>query len=173
MAAISFSALIASIPPVTRAFTAATITSTLVYAWLRWQYGLSYNPYLTLSPGSSVFYPWTFVTSGLMEINLIEVSWAWSSVPFTELHIPQFLITIASVPPSLRYFERLWGAVETVKFILICIVVPNFIAVIFNWLEFAVTRNAALFLYVSTLNHYFEAHALLDIYNIVVRWPYK
>jgi hypothetical protein len=41
--------------------------------------------------------------------------------------------------------------VETLKFLLVCIVVPNVIAVVFNWLEFAVTRNADLFLYVLSL----------------------
>jgi len=61
----------------------------------------------------------------------------------------QFILTIITVPPSLRYLERLWGTVETVKFILVCITIPNLIAVIFNWLEFAVTRNADLFLYVG------------------------
>jgi hypothetical protein len=74
MAALSFPVFIASIPLVTRAFTAATVVSTLLYAWLRWQYGLVNNPYLALIPGSSLFYPWTFITSSLVETGLIEVN---------------------------------------------------------------------------------------------------
>lgn len=50
------------------------------------------------------------------------------------------------VPPSLRYLERLWGSVETIKFILVSVFVPNIIAFAFNWLEYMATKNADLFL---------------------------
>ena len=85
MATLSFSAFISSIPPVTRVFTVATITFTLLYAWLWWQRGLYYNPYLALVPGSSVIYPWTFFTSGLLETGVIEVNIRWRSRSHTEL----------------------------------------------------------------------------------------
>jgi hypothetical protein len=62
-----------SIPPVTRAFTAATFICSLIYAWLRWQGGGNI-PYMTLVPGSSLFYPWTLATSALVEINVVEAS---------------------------------------------------------------------------------------------------
>ena len=65
-------AVIQSIPPVTRAFTAATVLSSALYAWLRWS-GVESTPYLTLIPGASIFYPWTFVTSALIETSLLEV----------------------------------------------------------------------------------------------------
>jgi hypothetical protein len=42
--------------------------------------------------------------------------------------------------------ERLWGTIETIKFMLASIVVSNVIAFAFNWIEFAATRNADLFL---------------------------
>jgi len=120
-----------SIPPLTRAFTAATVISSLIYAWLCWSNGPDNTiPYLTLVPGSSLFYPWTLATSALVEISVFE-----------------FIATILVIPPSLRYLERLWGSIETLKFILVSIVVPNIIALVFNWLEFIVTRNADLFLY--------------------------
>ena len=73
MAILSFPAAISSIPPATRAFIAATVASTVLYFWLSWQYTLSYNPYLALIPGSSIFYPWTFFTSSLVETSIIEV----------------------------------------------------------------------------------------------------
>jgi len=44
--------------------------------------------------------------------------------------------------------ERLWGGVETVKFIVVSIVASNIIAFGFNWIEFIATRNADLFLWV-------------------------
>lgn len=53
---------------------------------------------------------------------------------------------MAVIPASLRYFERLWGTVETLKFIVVCVTVPNIIAFAFNWIEFVATKNADLFL---------------------------
>jgi hypothetical protein len=52
------------------------------------------------------------------------------------------------VVPSLRYLERLWGALETFKFIMVSIAFSNLITVAMNWLEFLITRNADLFLFV-------------------------
>ena len=66
--------LIASIPLVTRVFTAATILTTLLFYWLWWTGGENFSaPYLVLVPGSSIFYPWTFVTSALVETGILEV----------------------------------------------------------------------------------------------------
>ncbi|KAJ7103346.1 eukaryotic integral membrane protein-domain-containing protein [Mycena belliarum] len=120
---------IASIPPVTRGFTAATLVSSLFYAWLRWN-GTVYAPYLTVVPGSSLFYPWTFVTSVLVETSIFEL-----------------IGSLIFVPPSLRYLERLWGSVETLKFIAVSVGFSNIIGFGFNWLEFMFTRDADLFLY--------------------------
>ncbi|KAG1864755.1 eukaryotic integral membrane protein-domain-containing protein [Suillus subalutaceus] len=86
--------------------------------------------YLTLVPGTSLFFPWTFATSALVEISVIEL-----------------IISLLVIPASLAYFERLWGTVETLKFIIVCVTGPNIIGCAFNWIEFAVTRNAELFLY--------------------------
>lgn len=47
----------------------------------------------------------------------------------------------------MRYLERLWGAVETAKFIVVTIVVSNIIAVVVNWLEYVLFANL-VFLYV-------------------------
>jgi hypothetical protein len=52
------------------------------------------------------------------------------------------------VPAGLKYLERLWGAVETMKFIVVSIVASNVIAFGLNWIEFIATSNADLFLYV-------------------------
>ncbi|KAJ7925962.1 eukaryotic integral membrane protein-domain-containing protein [Mycena leptocephala] len=90
---------IASIPPVTRGFTAATIVSSLFYACL--------------------FYPWTFVTSVLVETSIFEL-----------------IGSLIFVPPSLRYLERVWGSVETLKFIAVSVGFSNIIAFGFNWIEF-------------------------------------
>ncbi|KAJ3998505.1 eukaryotic integral membrane protein-domain-containing protein [Lentinula boryana] len=122
---------IASIPTVTRYFTLATVTVSLVYAWLQWNSeGAKLFPYLVLVPGSSLFYPWTFVTSALVETTIWELA-----------------ITIITIPPTLRYLERLWGSLETFKFIVATIFVSNIIAFGFNWIEFIGTSDADIFLY--------------------------
>ncbi|KAJ7705996.1 eukaryotic integral membrane protein-domain-containing protein [Mycena rosella] len=108
---------IASIPPVTRGFTVATLVSSLLYAWLRWN-------------GTVLFYPWTFVTSVLVETTIFEL-----------------ILSLICVPPSLKYLERLWGSVETLKFIAVSVGFSNVIAVGFNWIEFIFTKDADLFLY--------------------------
>jgi hypothetical protein len=65
---------------------------------------------------------------------------------FLRAYASQLLVTMAVIPASLRYFERLWGTVETLKFIVVCVTLPNLIAFAFNWIEFIATRNADMFL---------------------------
>ncbi|KAJ6503352.1 eukaryotic integral membrane protein [Mycena vitilis] len=120
---------LASIPPVTRGFTTATIVASLFYAWLRWN-GTTDTPYLTVVPGSSLFYPWTFVTSVLVETSIFEL-----------------IGSLIFVPASLKYLERVWGSVETLKFIAVSVGFSNIIAFGFNWIEYIFTKDADLFLY--------------------------
>ncbi|CAK5280595.1 unnamed protein product [Mycena citricolor] len=120
---------ITSVPPVTRAFTAGTIVCSIFYAWLRWN-GVESAPYLNVVPGSSLFYPWTFVTSALIETSIFEL-----------------VASLIFVPASLRYLERLWGSIETLKFIVVSVGLSNVIAFGLNWIEFIVLRDADLFLY--------------------------
>jgi hypothetical protein len=54
---------------------------------------------------------------------------------------PQLVLTILVIPHSLRYFERLWGAVETIKFIVVTIVASNIIAFGLSWIEYFVFQN--------------------------------
>jgi hypothetical protein len=74
MAVFSPIQLIASIPPVTRFVTAATVLLSLCYIYPQWKSDAGYPvPYLTLVPGSSLFYPWTFFTSVFVETSIYEV----------------------------------------------------------------------------------------------------
>jgi hypothetical protein len=128
MAVFSPVQLIASIPPVTRSFAAATLLFSLIYLYSQWSFGD--EAYLTLIPGSSLFYPWTFFTSVFVETSIYEL-----------------IFTLVMVPASLRYLERLWGGIETIKFIMVVVTFSNIIAFCLNWIEFAVLKNADLFLY--------------------------
>ena len=62
----------------------------------------------------------------------------------------QLIVSLIVVPPCLRYLERLWGAVETIKFIVVSVTFSNIIAFGLNWIEFIALRNADLLLYVLT-----------------------
>jgi len=124
-------ALVQSIPPVTRVFTVTTIASSGLYGWLCWR-GLQSEAadYMTVVPGSALFHPWTLVTSLFVETTIFEL-----------------LASLIFVPASLKYLERLWGSIETLKFIVVAVGASNIIAFAFNWIEFVATRNADLFLY--------------------------
>ncbi|KAI9512527.1 DUF1751-domain-containing protein [Russula earlei] len=131
MAVLSPLQLVASVPPVTRCFAAATVLLSFFFLYLQWKDEITLPPpYLTLVPGSSLFYPWTFFTSVFVETSIYEL-----------------IFTLVVVPPCLRYLERLWGAIETIKFVIVTVTFSNIIAFGLNWIEFAVFRNADLFLY--------------------------
>ncbi|KZT75022.1 DUF1751-domain-containing protein [Daedalea quercina L-15889] len=129
MAVLSFNPaqFVAAIPPATRAYTAATVFFSVLYYILSWS-GYS-APFLVLIPGSSIFYPWTFLTSAFVETTFIEL-----------------LFTLLVIPASLRYLERLWGATELLKFIAVTITASNIIAFGLNWIEYVVLR-LPVFLY--------------------------
>ena len=74
MAVFSPTQLIASIPPVTRLFALTTLLFSLLYLYLQWTAEARHPmPYLTLVPGSSLFYPWTLFTSVFVETTIYEV----------------------------------------------------------------------------------------------------
>ncbi|TEB38893.1 DUF1751-domain-containing protein [Coprinellus micaceus] len=118
-------ALIQSVPPVTRAFTAATIVSSALYGYCWWKgVGPDAVYYMTMMPGSCLYTPWTFLTAGLVEMSIWE-----------------FIATLIFVPPSLKYLERVWGSIEILKFIVVTISLSNIIAFGLNWIEYTVLRN--------------------------------
>ncbi|KAK2461557.1 hypothetical protein APHAL10511_006020 [Amanita phalloides] len=123
--------LLFAVPPVTRVFTAATVISSALYCWLWWSGNAPVAvQYLTMIPGSSLFHPWTLVTSAFFETSVMEL-----------------IATLIFVPASLKYLERLWGSLELLKFILVSIGVSNVITFGFNWIEYFVLGKAELFLY--------------------------
>lgn len=66
---------VSSTPVVTRALAVSTLLSSSLYIFLRWNGAAPFSlPYLTLVPGTSIFYPWTLLTSGFVETNIIQVS---------------------------------------------------------------------------------------------------
>lgn len=67
--------LLQAIPPVTRAFTGATIVSSALYAYLHWKgLGPEAIQYMLVVPGSALYAPWTLLTSAFVETTIFEVS---------------------------------------------------------------------------------------------------
>jgi len=120
---------IESIPQAARAFTATLVAFSLLNFILdTWHPGRT--NYLILTPGLVLWRPWTLLTSPFVEVGLIEL-----------------VISLLFLPLSFRYVERLWGALETTKFILITVVVSNVIAVFLNVMEHFIIGLDGLFLF--------------------------
>jgi hypothetical protein len=67
--------LFQAVPPVTRAFTGATILSSALYAYLHWKgLGPEAVQYMLIVPGSALYAPWTLLTSAFVETTIFEVS---------------------------------------------------------------------------------------------------
>jgi len=132
---------IASIPPVTRYFTVATVFTSVVHAWFRWK-GTDITDYLALVAGYSLFRPWTFLSSVLLETNVLGVSGFRLRIRrrvLTYIILSKLIFTLITIPPSLRYLERIWGSVEILKFIIVTVVASNVITFGFSWLEYFAT----------------------------------
>lgn len=108
MAVFSPIQLIASVPPLTRFFTLATVLLSLFYLYLQWKSDATYPmPYLTLVPGTSLFYPWTFFTSVFVETTIYEVCFHPHSQPNDSRSDATFLARLhAHRRPSLSPLPR-------------------------------------------------------------------
>ncbi|KAG8862760.1 hypothetical protein FRB96_000770 [Tulasnella sp. 330] len=127
-------------PPATRAISVLILVLSLAFQSLQYRETytsvpavsppLSAFPYLVLVPGSWLWFPWTLVTSAFVEINAI-----------------QLIFTLLILPFSLRYLERLWGTLETVKFVLITCTLSNVLGLVVCYAEYVVLGNPGLFLF--------------------------
>ncbi|KIM22735.1 hypothetical protein M408DRAFT_332780 [Serendipita vermifera MAFF 305830] len=116
--------IITSTPLATKCFVGALLGFSIANSYLQYSSHNPYEPipYLTLVPGRSFIFPWTLLSAG-----------------FVEPHFVGLLVSLITVPASLRYLERLWGAFETAKFIAIVITASNLISFFISWIEYAVT----------------------------------
>ncbi|KAG9017602.1 hypothetical protein FRB90_000553, partial [Tulasnella sp. 427] len=122
-----------STPPVTKAFTISLLVASLGFQYASYTSTTGKPPYLEwllLYPGWWIYNPWTIVTCVLVEPSVFGL-------------IGGLVFTV----PSLRYFERLWGTVETIKFIVIVAVVSNAISLVVNYLESFIFGYPEIFLY--------------------------
>jgi len=105
-----------NIPPLTRSLIITLVAFTLLNAIIQPQYtALSPftrtgdgAPYISIVPGLSFKYPWTFATASFVEQNVFGL-----------------LVTGLTLFYGGRYLERAWSSNEFAKFILFVAVVPN------------------------------------------------
>jgi len=83
----------------------------------------------------TLWHPWTLITSSFVEVTVLEMA-----------------LSIVFLPLSLRYVERLWGPVETTKFVLITVGVSNVIAVFINIVEHIAIGLDGYFLFAMSYN---------------------
>ncbi|QSZ33298.1 hypothetical protein DSL72_002886 [Monilinia vaccinii-corymbosi] len=121
-----------NLPPVTRLLLVALVSESVLSAAIRyrqWNEETAADlhivvPYLSLVPQLSFMYPWTFLTTTLVENNV-------------------FTLGIAGVTLFYggRYLERAWTSREFAKFILIASLVPNLLTFGTLVLFFAMTGD--------------------------------
>jgi membrane associated rhomboid family serine protease len=101
-----------NIPPITRILLIGLISQSTLSAAIRYRQWTEESdaviPYLVLVPQLSLLYPWTFLTTTLVENNVFTAGIAGLTIFYGG-----------------RYLERAWTSKEFGKFLLIVSLVPN------------------------------------------------
>lgn len=117
-----------NIPPVTRILLIVLALQSLLSAAIRYRQWTAHSeiviPYLNLVPQLSLFYPWTFVSTTLVESNIFT-----ATIAFLTLY------------HGGRYLERAWSSREFAKFLLVSALIPNALCFATLIVLFAFTRN--------------------------------
>ena len=108
-----------NIPPVTRILLISLLSLSLLYNIARWR-SIDYSrgaipatiPYLTLVPSLFYKYPWTLLSSTIVEQNIFTV-----------------LLNAATVFYGGKYLERAWGSREFSQFIGVIAIIPKVLIV--------------------------------------------
>ncbi|KZL69458.1 eukaryotic integral membrane protein, partial [Colletotrichum tofieldiae] len=117
-----------NIPPVTRVLLAVLVVQSFLSAAIRYRQWSATSeiviPYLTLIPQLSLIYPWTFLTSTLVENNIFTLA-----------------IACVTIYQGGRYLERAWSSAELAKFVAITALIPNILTFALMIIFFTLTRN--------------------------------
>lgn len=126
-----------NIPPVTRILLIGLLAQSVLSAAIRYRQWTEHAdiviPYLTLVPQLSIIYPWTFLTSTLVESNIFTLAIAGSTLFYGG-----------------RYLERAWSSAELAKFLVLVSLIPNLLTFCVMIVLFTLTRNES-WTYVSEL----------------------
>ncbi|MCJ1476524.1 hypothetical protein MMC13_005190 [Lambiella insularis] len=124
-------ALRINVPPLTRVLLVLLLGLSIVYqaAWFR--QNRVYNAdrrhaiaWIALIPITSIYHPWTYATSTFAEKNVLTL-----------------LVAGATFFYGGKYLERAWGSAEFGKFLLVVVLISNFVATCLYILVFAVVRT--------------------------------
>ncbi|KAI1432363.1 eukaryotic integral membrane protein-domain-containing protein [Xylaria sp. CBS 124048] len=114
-----------NIPPVTRIVLAAlglqSLSSIIIHSAHRTSVVVEW---LTLVPQLSLFYPWTFLTTTLVEENVTSL-----------------ILAAVTLFNGGRYLERAWSSKEFAKFLIVASLIPNFLCFLLFIILFSITRN--------------------------------
>lgn len=103
-----------NIPPITRILLIALVSQSSLSAAIRYRQWSEESdivvPYLVLVPQLSLIYPWSFLTTTLVENNVFTAGIAGVTIFYGG-----------------RYLERAWTSKEFGKFLLIVSLIPNII----------------------------------------------
>ncbi|KAI1155333.1 eukaryotic integral membrane protein-domain-containing protein [Nemania diffusa] len=113
-----------NIPPVTRIVLAVLGLQSLSSIIIRGARSNVVIEWLALVPQLSLFYPWTFITTTLVEENLTSL-----------------VIAGVTLFNGGRYLERAWSSKEFAKFLLVVSLIPNLLCFFLLITMFTVTRN--------------------------------
>ncbi|KAK3946348.1 eukaryotic integral membrane protein-domain-containing protein [Diplogelasinospora grovesii] len=117
-----------NIPPVTRILLIVLVLQSILSAAIRYRQWTAHSeifiPYLNLVPQLSLVYPWTFITTTLVESNVFTLG-----------------IACLTLYHGGRYLERAWSSREFGKFLLISSVIPNTLCFGTLIVFFTVTRD--------------------------------
>ena len=117
-----------NIPPVTRILLGALILQSVLSAAVRYRQWSAHSEivveWLTLVPQLSLFYPWTFLTTTLVEHNIFTLS-----------------IAALTLYHGGRYLESAWSSREFAKFLLVVSLIPKTLTFLALVSMFTLTRN--------------------------------
>jgi membrane associated rhomboid family serine protease len=118
-----------NLPPVTRGLLAVLLFQSILNAAIRYRQWDAETfvvvPYLILVPQWFINYPWTVLTTTLVESNI-------------------FTLAVAGVTlfQGGRYLERAWSSAELAKFLLLVSLVPNLLTILVMVSFCAATSNS-------------------------------
>jgi membrane associated rhomboid family serine protease len=117
-----------NIPPITRILLIGLAVQSSLSAVIRYRQWTKDSdivvPYLTLVPQLSIIYPWTFLTTTLVEQNVFTIG-----------------ISGLTIYYGGRYLERSWSSQEFTKFLLIVSLLPNILTFAILVIMFYITQD--------------------------------
>ncbi|KAL1901388.1 hypothetical protein Sste5346_001793 [Sporothrix stenoceras] len=117
-----------NLPPVTRIALGVLIVQSFLSAAIRYRQWTAQShiviPYLNLIPQLSIIYPWTFLTTTLVESNIFTLG-----------------IACVTLHQGGRYLERAWSSREFAKFLLVASLIPNLLTFGALVVMFSITQD--------------------------------